>query len=219
MPEYALTSHLHPYLALVAQASQLPMHMMHLGPLYMMGGGANAAMPQHVAQLPMMHQQAGMPLIAPTSAAGNRFPATSPFMQHMIQLQQMQMFQQQQQQQQREAAGLQHKAAGWEAATAQQRMAQQAFHHRAMYPMMPGPAASGPTHGDPRHAEQGQMQVHMVPADADAASSGKPHRLITLVNGRRMHVCSVCKKMFGWSSNLRRHMRVHTGEGWGRGWG
>jgi hypothetical protein len=180
--------------------------------MFMMGGGT--AVPQHLAQLPLMHQQAGMPLIAPTSAAGNRFPATSPFMQHMIQLQQMQMLQQQQQQHQpREAAGLPHKAAGWEAATAQQRMAQQVFQHRAMYPMMPGQVASESTHGDPRHAEQGQMQVHLVPADADAASSGKPHRLITLVNGRRMHVCSVCKKMFGWSSNLRRHMRVHTGEG------
>lgn len=51
----------------------------------------------------------------------------------------------------------------------------------------------------------------LMVADEREASTGRPHRLVAQVDGRRMHVCSVCKKMFGWSSNLRRHMRVHTG--------
>lgn len=30
-------------------------------------------------------------------------------------------------------------------------------------------------------------------------------------DGRKFHMCPVCGKEFGWSSNLRRHLRVHTG--------
>ena len=194
--------------------------MMPMTPMYMMGGGKVASsLGQQMLNMPMLmqqqHQQPGQqqqqqqqrqPGGAATTGDSHPMGAAAPFLQQLMQMQQFQQ-QQLQQQQQRQAAGMTMANAGAGhpafSATLQPATQPQGDH----FPLPAGYAAAPDTsnHGD------GDAAGQLVPADADAASSGRPHRLITLVNGRRMHVCSVCKKMFGWSSNLRRHMRVHTG--------